>query len=817
MRWAVVLLAGTCACATLPSYAPPEPGTVSCGSDGDDVVVANSRVRVRIDRRRGHVESIEVDGEEVAGAERLTGLRRSAEATVRIHDVRSYYARVDTRVVLEDVVVERTYELTAGPYLYVQVSLRARSKAARIDRLAWSLADANVDVGVTAPAMLILEPTDSLGGLHDARWGNKLEAAVEDGRWSLAVRPLELAPNRRLTFGVAVSHGEPERDLRPRPLDEHPFYVGLGLRAPPFRGTEGYTFVNWNRFEDLGALLPVRDVVGEDALIRTGMHLLERVEKDGGWPKTFAWSVYPHADWQAAHVGALLPLLSTWAHLELSRGHSDARRIYDALQGARRILDAAFEDHTEDGVPYVAYSAHKKEAAGGPRGVFNTHARAIHFAASMAEAAMLVGDVPTAGRWRSIVERYHPGTRALLDRLYPGHQDGARLYGWFDYAFDVPRVSTIGGSSYYPRASMGGIATSYEAAGTGEPWFIDVVDEQSRVSSNPLAPPSIPLRWAPHAMRLARAFPPALAFLFGDRCRVMRFEAGQGAASTATQEIDFDGDGAADRLRIDRTGASALAFVSTGAGAEEVWAHFTPADVPIATGDFDGDGRTDLFAVLRDPKAKRLHAWVATSDGQRFSPSIWAVMPSDVAWSIADVDGDGRDDVVLDDGRALLSTATDCPRVRPTPTSANVILVGPAELLAFSRDGRVGPHDPTKYIHDPVHDRWIRSNNPFEASWVRGFWEEVPPAEVPSAERFEVRVEGDARWAAHREGTQIWIASDRATTIEVDGAACARVRRYQGGEWGAPTMSKGARAAVRRKDLVTFELDPAGCQEAGAD
>lgn len=820
MRFAVLLLVLTSACVTLRPYVPPAAGEVSCGADGDDVVLANERIHVRIDRRRGRIESIEIDGRRVAGAEQLFGVRPSPSARVEIGASTSFYARVGTRVALDDVIVERTYELTRGPYLYVQVLVRPRSKAARLDRFAWSLADADVDIAVTAPATLVLEPTGELGGLDKQRSGTTLTATIGEGRWSLDASTIELEPDHILAFGVAVSHGEPARDLRPRPLDEFPFYVGLGMRAPAWHGAPGYTFVNWNRFEDLGALLPIRgDVVAEDALIRTSMHLLERVERDDGWPRTFAWSVYPDADWQAAHVGALLPLLSTWAHLEHVRGRRDARTIYDVLQGAYPILASALQDRTEEGVPYIAYSAKKKQREGGPSGVLNTHARGVQFAAAMREAAESIADRETAERWGALVVEYHAGTRTLLSGLYPGQQNGVRLFGWVDYAFSLPRVSTTGGSSYYPRASIGGIAASYESAETWEPWFVDVVDEHSRVSANPLAPPAAPIPWAPHALRLARAFPPALAFLSGAKCRVNRFEVRPVSAPTRApaREVDFDGDGRPDRLMLDRGNAeSVTASVALGDGVALAWARFEPGDVPIATGDFDGDGRTDLFAVVRDDKLKREDAWVALSDGQRFSPAIWSVMPPDAAWSIADVDQDGRDDVLLGDDRALASVASKCPSFAPTPMSANVTLVGPGELLAYARlDGGVRTHDPARYVRDPKNGRWIRTNNPFAGSWATGYWEEVDAAAVPASGRFEVTVSDDAIWAAHREDTTVYFAADRAADVEVESAACADVRRYRRGVWSSPQRTAGRTVRVERKDIVRFELDGVACGSTG--
>ncbi len=145
--------------------------------------------------------------------------------------------------------------------------------------------------------------------------------------------------------------------------------------------------------------------------------------------------------------------------------------------------------------------------------------------------------------------------------------------------------------------------------------------------------------------------------------------------------------------------------------------------------------------------------------------------------------------------------------------SANVTLVGPGELLAFAApEGGVRPHDVARYIRDRANDRWIRTNNPFVGSWAPGYWEEVE--EVPAEVRFDVKVDGDARWAAHRARDRVFVAVDRAAHVEVDSSACARVRRYERGVWAAPRVVSGSRVSLERKDIAVFELDASACPAA---
>lgn len=119
------------------------------------------------------------------------------------------------------------------------------------------------------------------------------------------------------------------------------------------------------------------------------------------------------------------------------------------------------------------------------------------------------------------------------------------------------------------------------------------------------------------------------------------------------------------------------------------WLPLAPAlgDTQAAVGDFDGDGRDDLF------RADGERWWIAPGGGPYWEPAAWSRVPLD-ALTFADVDADGVTDVLRRDGprwwvsRSGLGEWRDLERFGDAPpppsSSADAVLFGD-----FDGDGRL--------------------------------------------------------------------------------------------------------------------------------
>jgi uncharacterized protein YkwD len=112
---------------------------------------------------------------------------------------------------------------------------------------------------------------------------------------------------------------------------------------------------------------------------------------------------------------------------------------------------------------------------------------------------------------------------------------------------------------------------------------------------------------------------------------------------------DFNGDGKKDLLGFEATTGNWYVRLSTGSGfaAPQLWDAWSPsvAWVDVHTGDFNGDGKTDIVGRL----AATGQWFVAQSTGSAFFTRLWDAWSPSVAWvdiNVGDFNGDGKADLV---------------------------------------------------------------------------------------------------------------------------------------------------------------------------
>jgi hypothetical protein len=146
-------------------------------------------------------------------------------------------------------------------------------------------------------------------------------------------------------------------------------------------------------------------------------------------------------------------------------------------------------------------------------GVINAHATALHFIAMM-RAARLAHEPQDEQRWTELLERFHPGTRALFQLLYPAYDPGnsaLKYPGFLGYSLADPAMKEGNGVGYNDITYMA-IVPGYLQQQDYELAFVDTA-AAVRSDSDPLRPGAQPCPVFSSLGPLSRALPLVLSFI----------------------------------------------------------------------------------------------------------------------------------------------------------------------------------------------------------------------------------------------------------------------------------------------------------------
>ncbi|MFW9887338.1 MAG: FG-GAP repeat domain-containing protein [Candidatus Thorarchaeota archaeon] len=542
--------------------------TVSHATSPNEIVVTNDHFTARIDRTTGQLASVHKhnpdDLEETRAVVTDRFRIRTSEMDVsrfsselelvssEVEEGYDFYVRVVSVMMLKEsnppLYMKRIYDFTRSKTIYEQASfyVEASTGGVLIEKLDWLITPAtdHVYVARTAYDLFIQRPDGPLGGLNWALDGSIMKSnfampppfgrtLVHNSRFFPAGPLARISPDRVYIVNGAICIGSSEddriitseydHDLDPDNItNRFQYYAGFGILRPGIgKGAEfKHTFVNWNEYTT-DHFIPVRTPRQEDFLIRISMHVINRMKQDGGWPKWPKWDEYPRGDIFTPHSRCFPHIAYLWAYLALSLQDNkwihtpcDADLIYDQLQYLYQFYVRAgeknFVSRLPDGTPYISYSANRKTGRG--RGVLNSHAHALHFAWIMQEVSTFrVGGIFRSVQWRSIVERYHAGSKALFNELYPHKKGRKPQSGIVRYSLAQPNKKE--GIHWYNSISFEGIAAGYLQEEESEIEFVDAVERAVYLDYNPWLDGFQTAREEPFVARLCRILPIALAFI----------------------------------------------------------------------------------------------------------------------------------------------------------------------------------------------------------------------------------------------------------------------------------------------------------------
>ncbi|MET9631053.1 VCBS repeat-containing protein [Lentzea sp. NPDC006480] len=151
--------------------------------------------------------------------------------------------------------------------------------------------------------------------------------------------------------------------------------------------------------------------------------------------------------------------------------------------------------------------------------------------------------------------------------------------------------------------------------------------------------------------------------------------------STRLTAGDFDGDGKTDVAAA--TGSRVQVFRGGALGTPTTW--LDGVSGKISAGDFDGDGKDDLAEIRSEGTGSSLRTYASTGSGFGAGEVRWQGndYPADSATPIsADVDGDGRGDVVVVGEQAVFvhTAANFTPRMWSQGKYTGVVTAGDFDL-----------------------------------------------------------------------------------------------------------------------------------------